>query len=125
VADATGLPWDESVLEFHKKKHAVNTLSSTQVRRGVYKDSLKAWMRYKDHLGPLLDLIGDRVDFDMKTTLPTYRGLDHEADSLGEDTDMHSAASSPDESTEAPDIADQRDGESAVDPTADPMNDEL
>jgi hypothetical protein len=112
-------------LEFHKKKHAVNTLSSTQVRRGVYKDSLKAWMRYKDHLGPLLELIGDRVDFDMKTTLPTYRGLDQQEDSLGEDTAMHSAESSPDESTEAPAIIDQRDGESAVDPNADPRNDEL
>jgi hypothetical protein len=60
-------------LSFHKKKHAVNTLSSTQVRKGVYKDSLRAWMRYKDHLGPLLELIGDRVDFDMRTTLPTYQ----------------------------------------------------
>jgi hypothetical protein len=60
-------------LSFHKKKHAVNTLSSTQVRKGVYKDSLQAWMRYKDHLGPLLELIGDRVDFDMRTTLPTYQ----------------------------------------------------
>jgi hypothetical protein len=39
----------------------------------VYKDSLKAWMRYKDHLSPLLKLIGDRVDFEMKTTLPTYQ----------------------------------------------------
>lgn len=54
------------------KKHAVNTLSSTQVRKGVYTDSLKAWMRYEDQLGPLLKLVGDRVEFDMKTTLPTY-----------------------------------------------------
>ena len=72
-ADATGLPWDESVLNFHKKKHAVNTLSSTQVRKGVYTHSLKAWMRYNEQLGPLMKLIGDRVDYDLKTTLPSYQ----------------------------------------------------
>lgn len=112
-------------MEFHKKKHAVNTLSSTQVRRGVYTDSLKAWMRYKDHLGPLLDLIGDRVDFDMKTTLPTYRGLDIPADAFGEGTTLHSGASSPLESTEAADTVDQSDGESVADSIADLRNDEL
>lgn len=79
LLDATELPWDDSVLEFHKKKHAVNTLSSTQVRKGVYKDSLKAWMRYKDQLGELLELIGDRVEFDMKTTLSTYKSPNAEA----------------------------------------------
>jgi hypothetical protein len=124
LADATGLPWDESVLEFHKKKHAVNTLSSTQVRRGVYKDSLKAWMRYKDHLGPLLELIGDRVEFDMKTTLPTYRGPDLQADSLGGVNGMNSAASSPHETMDASGGVDQRD-EGAADPIADLGTDEL
>ena len=46
IIDATGLEWDESVLDFHKKKHAVNTLSTTQVRKGVYKDSIQSWRRY-------------------------------------------------------------------------------
>jgi tetratricopeptide (TPR) repeat protein len=73
IIDATGLPWDESVLDFHKKKHAVNTLSSTQVRKGIYKDSLKSWMRYEHELQPLVKLIGDRVKYDLKTTLPSYR----------------------------------------------------
>jgi hypothetical protein len=30
-------------------------------------------MRYKEQLEPLMKLIGDRVEFDMKTTLPTYK----------------------------------------------------
>jgi len=46
IIDAASLEWDESVLDFHKKKHAVNTLSTTQVRKGVYKDSIQSWRRY-------------------------------------------------------------------------------
>ena len=46
IIAATGLEWDDSVLDFHKKKHAVNTLSTTQVRKGVYKDSIQSWRRY-------------------------------------------------------------------------------
>jgi tetratricopeptide (TPR) repeat protein len=72
IIRATGLPWDESVLDFHKKKHAVNTLSTTQVRKGVYKHSLQAWKRYEEPLQPLVKLIGDRVNWDLKTTLPQY-----------------------------------------------------
>lgn len=69
---ATGLDWDETVLDFHKKKHAVNTLSTTQVRKGVYSHHLKGWKRYEEFLGPLLNLVGDRVNYDLKTTLPKY-----------------------------------------------------
>jgi tetratricopeptide (TPR) repeat protein len=72
IIEATGLPWDEEVLNFHKKKQAVNTLSTTQVRKGVYKHSLQAWKRYEEPLQPLVKLIGKRVDWDLKTTLPSY-----------------------------------------------------
>lgn len=72
IIEATGLDWDDSVLDFHKKKQAVNTLSTTQVRKGVYKDSLQAWKRYEKHLTPLVTLIGKRTQFDLKTTLPGY-----------------------------------------------------
>ena len=73
IINATGLEWDDDVLQFHKKKHAVNTLSTTQVRKGVYKHSLKAWKRYEEPLQPLVKLIGDRVNWDLKTTLPSYK----------------------------------------------------
>ena len=73
IIEATGLEWDDSILNFHKKKHAVNTLSTTQVRKGVYKDSLQAWRRYESHLGPLLKLVGERTDYDIKTSLPGYK----------------------------------------------------
>ncbi len=73
IINATGLEWNEDVLQFHKKKHAVNTLSTTQVRKGVYTHSLQAWKRYEEQLQPVVKLIGDRVDWDLKTTLPTYK----------------------------------------------------
>ena len=72
IINAAGLPWDDSVLQFHKKKHAVNTLSSTQVRKGVYTDSLKSWLRYEEQLQPLVKLIGDRMEFNFITSLPGY-----------------------------------------------------
>jgi tetratricopeptide (TPR) repeat protein len=72
VIEATGLEWDDCVLDFHKKKQAVNTLSTTQVRKGVYKDSLDAWRRYETKLTPLVKLIGKRTRCDLKTTLPGY-----------------------------------------------------
>mmetsp|Transcript_31941 Transcript_31941/g.70193 ORF Transcript_31941/g.70193 Transcript_31941/m.70193 type:complete len:603 (-) Transcript_31941:11-1819(-) len=73
LIDATGLPFEEDVLQFHKKKQAVNTLSTTQVRKGIYKDHLKSWMRYEEQLQPLVDLLGDKVQHGYKTTLPGYR----------------------------------------------------
>jgi hypothetical protein len=50
----------------------VNTLSTTQVRKGVYSHHLKGWKRYEPYLGKLLELIGPRVKYDMKTTLSGY-----------------------------------------------------
>lgn len=72
IIEATGLPWDESVLSFHKMKHAVNTLSTTQVRKGVYKDGLEAWKKYETQLQPLVKLVGVEAKWDLKTSLPTY-----------------------------------------------------
>lgn len=72
IINATGLEWDDGVLEFHKKKQAVNTLSTTQVRKNVYKDSLQAWRKYEKYLEPLAKALGDRTRYDLKTTLPSY-----------------------------------------------------
>lgn len=73
IIAATGMPWDESVLDFHKKKHYVNTMSSTQVRKGVYTSGMKSWMRYEKELGPLRKQIGELADSNIKTTLPGYQ----------------------------------------------------
>jgi tetratricopeptide (TPR) repeat protein len=72
LIDATGLPWEEDVLDFHKKKQAVNTLSTSQVRKGMYKDHFKAWKKYEKELQPLVELLGDKVEHVVRTTIPGY-----------------------------------------------------
>ena len=63
IMEKVGVPWNSAVLDFHKKKHTVNTLSTTQVRKGVYSHHLKGWKRYEEFLGPLLERIGSRIEF--------------------------------------------------------------
>ena len=36
VIAATGLAWDDAILDFHTKKQATNTYSTTQVKEKVY-----------------------------------------------------------------------------------------
>lgn len=72
VIKAAELPWNESVLDFHKKKRAANEFSSTQGQNGVYADRQDVWKRYQEQLRPLTNLIGDKVTFNLKTTLPGY-----------------------------------------------------
>lgn len=69
VISATGLPWEPDVLNFHKKKQAVNTLSTVQVRKGVYKDSLQSWKRYEKYLEPLVSMLGYDINHDFNTSL--------------------------------------------------------
>lgn len=79
IIKAAGLRWDESVLDFHKKRHAVNTMSSTQVRKGVYRHSLNYWKRYENHLRPIVEMMGERTRHDVRTTLLGYDDDDESA----------------------------------------------
>jgi hypothetical protein len=72
IIKATGLEWHDDILKFHTKKQAVNTVSTTQVRKGIYKDSLQSWRKYEEQLQPLVELIGERVNANRVTTLPGY-----------------------------------------------------
>lgn len=51
------LDWDNSFLEFHKKKNPVLTASDIQIRQEIYKDSSKQWEKYKKFLKPTIDLL--------------------------------------------------------------------
>jgi len=75
IIAATGMPWDESVFDFHKKKHYVNTMSSTQVRKGVYTSGMKSWLRYEQQLQPLMEQVGEVAmsDSGIVTSLPGYQ----------------------------------------------------
>ena len=69
----TSLSWHDTILEFHKKKHAVNTLSTTQVRKGIYKDSIQSWLKYEKYLQPLKNLVGPKfTEHTTQTTLKFY-----------------------------------------------------
>ncbi|HCI12787.1 MAG TPA: hypothetical protein DFK12_02180 [Gallionellaceae bacterium] len=54
-----GLKWDPICLDFHKTERSVRTASVAQVRKPVYKSSIERWRRYEQHLGPLLEVLGN------------------------------------------------------------------
>jgi len=76
VIKAAGLEWHDSILDFHKKKQAVNTFSSTQVRKGIYKSGIDAWKKYETQLQPIKTLLGPYAVSDVTTsmdyTAPVY-----------------------------------------------------
>ena len=53
LLDYCDLPWDDACLDFHKTRRKVKTSSNAQVRRPIYKDSVKLWKRYENQLEPL------------------------------------------------------------------------
>ena len=53
------LDWEPAVLDFHKDRRAVNTLSARQVRQPIYGSSLLRWRHYEAMLQPLLRELGD------------------------------------------------------------------
>jgi hypothetical protein len=53
LLDYCNLPWDDACLDFHKTRRIVRTASNAQVRRPIYKDSVKLWKRYEKQLQPL------------------------------------------------------------------------
>ena len=68
VADAEGstrrllhaldLPWNERCLTFHANDRPVMTASSQQVRQPIHGNSKGRWKRYRDHIVPLLQILG-------------------------------------------------------------------
>eukprot|EP00814_Leptocylindrus_danicus_P019312 CAMPEP_0116042358 /NCGR_PEP_ID=MMETSP0321-20121206/25632_1 /TAXON_ID=163516 /ORGANISM="Leptocylindrus danicus var. danicus, Strain B650" /LENGTH=612 /DNA_ID=CAMNT_0003522799 /DNA_START=166 /DNA_END=2004 /DNA_ORIENTATION=- len=73
VISAAGLKWSPEILDFHKKKHAVNTYSATQVRKGIYKTAMKSWKKYESHLQPLKAALGSNAQYQIETNLPGYK----------------------------------------------------
>lgn len=58
LLDYCDLEWDENCLNFHQNKRAVETASSTQVRKKMYQGSSNEWKKYKDYLKPLIKHYG-------------------------------------------------------------------
>jgi hypothetical protein len=53
-----GLDWHDKLLDFHKSNRPVKTASVAQVRKPIYKTSVKRWKKYGKGLQPLVDAIG-------------------------------------------------------------------
>lgn len=56
LCEFCGLQFEPSCLQFHQNKKRVETASRWQVRRPLYQSSVDRWKRYRDYLGPLLEL---------------------------------------------------------------------
>jgi hypothetical protein len=57
-----GLPFDERCLRSHESERPVRTLSSEQVRRPIYAESIGAWRRYDPWLESLRTALGDALE---------------------------------------------------------------
>jgi tetratricopeptide (TPR) repeat protein len=53
IIDWCGLPWEASVLDFHRQERPSMTASAMQVRRPVYTDSIGSWRRAEARFTPL------------------------------------------------------------------------
>lgn len=59
MIDYLGLEWSDACLEFHRTERPVHTFSSLQVRRPIYASAVGRWRAYRQHLGPLIELLGE------------------------------------------------------------------
>ncbi|MET0889473.1 MAG: sulfotransferase, partial [Stenotrophomonas maltophilia] len=56
-----GLPWEDACLQFERNLSPVATASAVQVREPIYRTAIERWRRYEEHLGDLIELLGDAV----------------------------------------------------------------
>jgi predicted Zn-dependent protease len=61
LLDYCGLPFEEQCLRFYETRRAVTTISSEQVRRPIYGESVDHWRHYEPWLGPLKEVVGELV----------------------------------------------------------------
>ncbi len=61
LLDFVGLEFDQSCLDFHKSGRVALTLSNDQVRQPIYTSSTKRYEHYIDHIGDLVEALGDVI----------------------------------------------------------------
>ena len=64
VLEFLGLPWDESVLEYHRRAQRKHVHSPTYeaVTKPVYSSSVARWRNYETQLEPYLDILQPYVE---------------------------------------------------------------
>jgi len=55
LLDFCNLEWDDACLRFYETDRKVTTASMAQVRRPIYRDSVKAWKKFEKYVEPLID----------------------------------------------------------------------
>ena len=58
LLEYVGVPFDQSCLDFHQNKRAVNTPSAEQVRQPVNRDGVDYWRHYEPWLTPMKRALG-------------------------------------------------------------------
>jgi len=61
LLEQCGIYWDPACLKFYENKRIVMTPSYDQVRRPIYTSSVAKWKRYEEHLGDLIEALGERA----------------------------------------------------------------
>jgi predicted Zn-dependent protease len=61
LLDYCALPFERECLQFYQNPRVVQTISSEQVRRPIYAESVDQWRHYDAWLGPLKEALGDLV----------------------------------------------------------------
>jgi predicted Zn-dependent protease len=62
LLDHIGLPFEDACLRFHENRRAMDSVSSEQVRRPIFNESVDQWRNYEPWLGPLKSALGLVVD---------------------------------------------------------------
>ncbi len=64
MLDYIGVDWEPQVLAFNELERPVKTASVWQVRQPIYKTSTAKWMRYQNHLAPLVQGTNKKLEWD-------------------------------------------------------------
>ena len=64
MLDYIGVDWEPQVLAFNELERPVKTASVWQVRQPIYKTSTAKWLRYQDHLAPLILGTNGKIGWD-------------------------------------------------------------
>lgn len=72
MLDYIGVNWEPQVLNFSELERPVKTASVWQVRQPIYKTSAAKWLRYQEHLAPLIAGTNRKIEWDAidMVTLP-------------------------------------------------------
>ncbi|HEX4158602.1 MAG TPA: sulfotransferase [Rhizomicrobium sp.] len=62
LLDHIGLPFEDACLRFHENRRAMDSVSSEQVRRPIFSESVDHWRNYEPWLGPLKTALGPVLD---------------------------------------------------------------